>query len=147
MQNALYAPVDGITRWLHELTSSRKGLEPGREILDLLSQRCTLHLLAALQSGSLRFNALVRRTGASANTVRLRLNAMAEAGIVERTVESQMPPSVRFRLTRRGEELAELVGGLLEWEARWSRADAGPAEMGRAAISLAAEEVKPYRPE
>lgn len=141
MENIVYLRPRRLVEWLAELASSHKRSDPVEKLLDMLSQKCALRLIAALQAGEARFNTLVRHSGGTANTVRVRLSELAEAGIVERTVLSQMPPSVSFQLTERGMELANVLAGLFEWEVRW-RASAPPT----AAVSIAAEATKPYRP-
>lgn len=142
MENVLYLRDHCLSSVLFELAASLKSKEPAERTLDLLSQRSALRILAALQQGEVRFNALAKRTGASANTVRARLAEFAEAGILERTIVRQMPPHVSFRLTPKGVELVQVLGQLLDWELRWRNQDP-PA---RAAVSIAAEEIKPYRP-
>ncbi len=141
MENVVYLPTLRLSRFLSELASSISRREPSEALLDMLSQKCCLRLLAALQDGEVRFNALVRVSGGSANTVRLRLAELAEAGVVERTVLRQMPPSVIINLTAKGRELVSILAGLSEWQARWSR-----EAPSHAAISMAAESRKPYRP-
>ena len=106
--------------------------------LDLFNRKYTVHLLDALRSGGMHFNALCRKVGASPNTVRARVRSLEKEGILVRTVDQVMPPLVTVRLTQKGRELAEVVERLEEWDRRWhvdSRSSTG---------LRAAEKPRPY---
>lgn len=93
---------------------SRTG-RPVMALLDLLGRRLTLRVLWELRDGeAVTFRTLQQRCGdASSSTLNRRLAELAEVGILEQ--------DGGYRLTPRGSELVELLGGLQHWAQRWGR--------------------------
>jgi DNA-binding HxlR family transcriptional regulator len=88
--------------------------------LDILSRRYSLQILSRLRKGPKHFNELVRLVeGISPNPLRSRLKMLRTSGIVKREVMSVMPSLVRYSLTPKGSELAEIVAGIERWEDQW----------------------------
>lgn len=93
--------------------------DPVRPILELLSQRWVLFAVHGLLDGPKGFNELGRDCGgASGKVLADKLDALERAGIVERTVLSQIPPRTRYALTPAGRDLRPVLDALTDWAAR-----------------------------
>jgi DNA-binding HxlR family transcriptional regulator len=85
-----------------------------RDAAGLLARRWTMATLVACSSGAARFNEFRQSLpGVSPTTLSERLEQLERAGVVERTLVSGRPPHSEYRLTPRGERLAQAVAGLL----------------------------------
>jgi DNA-binding HxlR family transcriptional regulator len=87
--------------------------------LDLLNQRWNLHIVKSLLSGKKRFNELGREHGINPRTLRERLKALEDQGVICRTVISTMPPNVEYSLSPKGEALNEIFEALCSWGVKW----------------------------
>ncbi|MFE3442161.1 winged helix-turn-helix transcriptional regulator [Nocardia sp. NPDC059180] len=91
---------------------------PARTVLDKLTSRWGVLILAALCDGPLRFHILRDRIGGiSEKMLSQNLRTFTEFGLTERTVEPTSPPSVTYTLTPMGVEAAAQLRGLLGWVA------------------------------
>ncbi|GAA3020644.1 winged helix-turn-helix transcriptional regulator [Streptomyces fulvorobeus] len=81
---------------------------PSRQVLDHLTGRWGVLVLAGLRKGPVRFNALRRRIdGISEKMLAQTLQALERDGFVSREVLTAMPPSVNYSLTPLGETTAD----------------------------------------
>jgi DNA-binding HxlR family transcriptional regulator len=94
---------------------------PAHATLDLLSSRWTLHIVHSLLEGKKRFNEIARENGINPSTLRDRLRALEEEGVVMRHVVSNMPPNVEYELTEKGQALNCIFGSLSEWGRTWMK--------------------------
>ena len=86
---------------------------------DLLGKRWTGVLLGTLSSGSVGFRALARAVpGISDSVLSDRLVELADAGLVDRTVEEGPPVSVRYALTASGRALLPALDQIGRWAER-----------------------------
>jgi DNA-binding HxlR family transcriptional regulator len=92
---------------------------PVNGALDLLTARWTLHVVRALLSGPRRFNEIAQAYGINAHTLRERLRALEDEGVVTRTVISTMPPNVEYALTEKGLALNRVFEELADWGRAW----------------------------
>lgn len=77
-----------------------------------------IHALGLKQPA--RFNELKRRIqGISATSLAERLTELDQRKIVERKVYPETPPRVEYALTKKGEELLEILGSLAKWVTKW----------------------------
>jgi DNA-binding HxlR family transcriptional regulator len=84
--------------------------------LNLLQEKWTLHIIRALLEGPKGFNELSRAIGGvNPATLSQRLDHLVRLGLVEKTVESYMPPRTRYRLTPSGEELEAVIQAVDRW--------------------------------
>jgi DNA-binding HxlR family transcriptional regulator len=84
--------------------------EEVRRAADLLERRWTLSILYASVDGATRFNEYRDALGrVSPATLTARLSELVEAGVLERRVLDTRPPSVEYRLTRRGRQFEPLL--------------------------------------
>ncbi len=68
-----------------------------------------------------RFNELKRRIeGISSTSLAERLSELEHQGVLERKVYPETPPRVEYSLTKKGDELREILGSLVGWAIRWS---------------------------
>ena len=89
---------------------------PSRTILDHVTSKWAVLVLAALRPGPLRFSAL-RRTigGVSEKMLAQTLRTLEADGFLDREVAPTTPPQVTYSLTALGAELTEHLTGLVEW--------------------------------
>lgn len=92
---------------------------PVRATLALLGQKWVPHILVELMQGKRRFNELGQRIGGcNSRTLRDRLKALEEMGIVRREIVATMPPWVEYELTENGRELGEALDAIQTWGIR-----------------------------
>lgn len=84
--------------------------------LDQVGERWTLHIILALMSGPKRYTELKKHlAGSGQNILSERLRSLAADGIVARSAGDSPGSDVTYHLTRRGEQLRPVVGGLAAW--------------------------------
>jgi DNA-binding HxlR family transcriptional regulator len=77
---------------------------------DIICGKWTILVIRDLADGRSRFCELERSLeGISPRTLSLRLRALEEQGIVERTTFPEVPPRVEYALTPKGEALVPLI--------------------------------------
>jgi DNA-binding HxlR family transcriptional regulator len=87
---------------------------PSRTVLDHITGRWGVLVLAGLRRGPARFNALRRRIeGVSERMLAQTLQALERDGFVRREVLAVMPPSVNYSLTDLGESTADQLLSLI----------------------------------
>jgi DNA-binding HxlR family transcriptional regulator len=87
---------------------------PSREVLEHVTSRWGSLTLAALGSEPARFGELRRCVdGISDKMLSQTLKALESDGLVERRVQSTLPPHVDYRLTANGERVADAVKALI----------------------------------
>jgi DNA-binding HxlR family transcriptional regulator len=93
---------------------------PIRATLQLLGQKWVPLIVYELRGGKRRFNELsVVIGGCNSRTLRDRLEALEQVGILSRTIVHTMPPWVEYELTERGHDLADALGPLERWGERY----------------------------
>lgn len=92
---------------------------PTAETMDQIGTQWRLHVLHDLQDGELRFNELKEATGASSRTLSQSLDALMDAGLVERRTEEAAPIAVYYGLTEKGEDLGAVFDELDAWAQKW----------------------------
>lgn len=92
---------------------------PSRSVLDRITSRWGVLVLAALRGRVLRFSEL-RRTveGVSEKMLAQTLQTLEREGFMRRTAYPVVPPRVEYTLTPLGEEAAGLVIGFVRWAER-----------------------------
>ena len=81
-----------------------------RQAADLLERRWQLSIIYAALAGALRFNEFAEVVaGISPRMLSERLRDLESAGLLERTVLPTSPPTVEYRLTVRGRQLAPVI--------------------------------------
>ena len=87
-----------------------------REVLDLVSDKWSLYVVAALGQGPLRFSQARRVVvGISQRMLTVTLRRLTRDGLVSRTVTPSVPPQVTYELTDTGHGLRLAVQPLIEW--------------------------------
>lgn len=87
-----------------------------REVLDLVSDKWSLYVVAALGQGPLRFSQARRVvTGISQRMLTVTLRRLERDGLVSRTVIPTVPPQVTYALTETGHSLRLAVQPLIGW--------------------------------
>ena len=87
-----------------------------REVLDLVSDKWSLYVVAALGRGPLRFSQARRVVvGISQRMLTVTLRRLVRDGLVSRTVVPTVPPQVTYSLTETGDSLRLAVQPLIEW--------------------------------
>jgi len=82
----------------------------------LLAKKWTGLILFALRGGPRHFAELKATIPElSGRVLALRLRELESAGLIERTVRSAAPVRVSYELTKKGKELAEIMGRIADW--------------------------------
>lgn len=97
---------------------------------EIVCGKWTLLLVRDLAEGRSRFCELERSLqGISPRTLSLRLRALEDEGIVERSTFPEVPPRVEYELTEKGRALIPIVDDMRTYGERWLGAEcAGAAE-------------------
>lgn len=89
-------------------------------IVELVGRRWSSGILLALGRGATRFSEIVATVdGLSDRMLSVRLKELEHAGLIDRTVETTMPVSVRYRLSSRGRDLLAALNPLQQYAQRW----------------------------
>jgi DNA-binding HxlR family transcriptional regulator len=89
----------------------------------LITKRGTLEILLPLccTTDSVRYLKFKKTMkGFSSKTLAIRLKELERNGILNRQAYNEIPPRVEYRLTSKGQELAESIVDLLDWMIKWS---------------------------
>lgn len=93
-------------------------------VLDIVGDRWTLLLLAALMGGPARFEGLAQRLGIARSTLTQRLGDLGDDGLVERRPYQSNPPRHDYALTARGADTLAILHAISTWDRRWASAGA-----------------------
>src|SRR6266545_5381265 len=94
---------------------------------DVVCGKWTLLVIRDLADGRSRFCELERSLqGISPRTLSLRLRALEEEGIVERTTFAEVPPRVEYSLTEKGRALVPIIESMREYGRSWLAGDCEP---------------------
>ena len=93
---------------------------PDSDLMDVLSSRYTMQVVCIVDAhGSARFSQLESHLpDASTSTLSARLEALVDAGMLERSRYDEVPPRVEYELSRDGRRLARKTRSLLSWVER-----------------------------
>jgi len=95
---------------------------------DVICGKWTLLVIRDLAEGRSRFCELERSLhGISPRTLSLRLRALEEEGIVERTTFAEVPPRVEYSLTEKGLALVPIIDSMREYGRAWLAVECEPA--------------------
>ncbi|MFV0321567.1 MAG: winged helix-turn-helix transcriptional regulator [Alphaproteobacteria bacterium] len=87
-----------------------------REILNIIGNKWSVLIIVLLEDGTLRFSELQRSiSGISQRMLTLTLRELERNGLLTRTVEPTVPPSVYYALTPLGETLLVHAKALAFW--------------------------------
>lgn len=81
--------------------------------------------------GITRFDELQRDLGISRKVLAERLERLIDEGILERRAYSERPPRHDYVLTKKGEELCEVIFAIVAWGDRWKAGESGPPALLR----------------
>jgi DNA-binding HxlR family transcriptional regulator len=96
-----------------------------QQAAELIGQRWVPQVIYALQGRTLRYGQLKTAIPTISDALLSdRLKDLESAKIVLRGVEPTIPVRITYRLSRRGEELAAVLGELQVWAERWAKAPA-----------------------
>jgi DNA-binding HxlR family transcriptional regulator len=89
---------------------------PSRKVLELLADKWSLLVIAALTRGFIRNGEILREIGGiSQKMLTQTLRVLERDGIVHRTVFAAVPPKVEYGLTDLGKTLIPIIGALGGW--------------------------------
>jgi DNA-binding HxlR family transcriptional regulator len=95
--------------------------------LELVGERWSLLIVRnALFAGSTRYNDFRNRLGIATNILKTRLDALVDAGIMERRGYSHNPELYEYLLTDKGREFVPVLLALTEWGDRWAAPEGPP---------------------
>ncbi|WP_110661317.1 winged helix-turn-helix transcriptional regulator [Salinicola socius] len=89
---------------------------PIRDVLDRIGDQWSLLVLSTLESGTFRFNTLLREIGDISKQMLSRtLKQLEQDGFVTRTVYAEVPPRVEYTLTDLGRSFLQPMQHLVAW--------------------------------
>lgn len=89
---------------------------PSRKVLELLADKWTMLVMAAITRGVNRHNALLREIDdISQKMLTQTLRKMERNGLLDRMVYPVIPPKVEYTLTTLGESLIPVISSLGRW--------------------------------
>ena len=98
---------------------------------DIICGKWTMLIIRDLAERSTRFCELERSlAGISPRTLSLRLRALEDEGVVERTTYPEVPPRVEYSLTQKGQALLPLIEDMRTYGREWLSAGCEPAPGG-----------------
>lgn len=77
-------------------------------------------------AGLTRFDEIQRDLGISRKVLAERLKWLVAHGVLEQRPYCERPPRHEYRLTQKGEELADVLLAIIAWGDRWTADEAGP---------------------
>lgn len=118
----------------------RENLCPVTETIKIIGKKWYLIVLHQLTRDAMGFNDLKRSVkGISAKVLSESLTDLAGKGLIVRTVHSEAPIRVEYRLTDKGRELEQLFHDMKAWGEKWAI-----CETAAAASTEAAGPASPY---
>ena len=112
---------------------------PTAETMDVIGTQWRLHVLHDLQEGELRFNELKEKSGASSRTLSQALDALMDAGLVDKRMEEAAPVATYYSLTEKGRALCPVFEEIEAWAAEWQDAGGDEPEGERDAVAAPAD--------
>jgi DNA-binding HxlR family transcriptional regulator len=94
--------------------------------LDIVGEKWALLAVREVFLGNRTFDGMVRRTGASRDTLAARLRTLAGAGILERRQYCEHPARFEYHLTAAGRDLYPVIVTLMRWGDQYLAGDDGP---------------------
>src|SRR3954462_3932050 len=106
---------------------------------DIVGGKWTLLVIRDLAEGTARFCELERSLeGISPRTLSLRLRALEEEGVLERTTFPEVPPRVEYALTDKGRALVPIIDSMREYGTEWLGATGSCSEVAEPVIAAVA---------
>jgi DNA-binding HxlR family transcriptional regulator len=106
---------------------------------EIISGKWTLLVIRDLAEGRARFCELERSLqGISPRTLSLRLRALEEEGVLERTTFPEVPPRVEYALTDKGRALVPIIDSMREYGTEWLGATGSCSEAPEPAVAALA---------
>ena len=106
---------------------------------DIVCGKWTLLVIRDLAEGTARFCELERSLeGISPRTLSLRLRALEEEGVLERTTFPEVPPRVEYALTNKGRALVPIIDSMREYGTEWLGATGSCTEAPEPAVAALA---------
>jgi DNA-binding HxlR family transcriptional regulator len=88
--------------------------------MEMIGRRWVPEIVRALIAGKSRFSEFSSTIpGLSDRVLSERLKALEADGLVTRTVQPDTPVRIEYRLTPKGEGLAEAIGAISRWAEAW----------------------------
>lgn len=88
--------------------------------IELVGRRWTGAILSAMLMGATRFTDIIHAVpGLSDRLLSERLKELEANGIVVREVHPETPVRIEYHLTKKGEDLSDVIGALSEWADAW----------------------------
>ena len=88
--------------------------------LERVGERWSILILRDAFHGLTRFDQFQKSLDIAPNMLTRRLNALVEAGLLERRVYSEHPPRHEYHFTEAGRELFPVTLALSQWGDRWA---------------------------
>ncbi len=92
---------------------------PIADALQVVGERWTLLAIREISYGVHRFEQIVAATGATRDTLAMRLRKLESSGVITRRQYSERPPRYEYHLTEAGTALRPALLTLALWGRRW----------------------------
>ncbi|USS90819.1 winged helix-turn-helix transcriptional regulator [Fructilactobacillus carniphilus] len=97
---------------------------PIQPVVDIISGKWTAYVLWEIYNGNNHYGSMARALpGISSRTLSTRLKMLESRGIITRTIFDTNPPTVAYKLTNKGNELAPILISMKEWSERFKNGD------------------------
>src|SRR3954451_23888847 len=111
---------------------------------EIVCGKWTLLIVRDLAEGRSRFCELERSLGGiSPRTLSLRLRALEEEGIVQRSTYPEVPPRVEYVLTEKGRALVPIIDSMRTYGTEWLGAAGSCARGARGVAASAGSAARP----
>lgn len=93
---------------------------PVAEASSIVGRKWVIIVIHNLLEEPLGFNELKKRiSGISSKTLSMSLSYLTETQIIDRTVHSNSPIRVEYRLTEKGLDMKNMLDEMKQWSSRW----------------------------
>lgn len=87
--------------------------------MDLIGKRWVGLILYELLTGPKRFNQIESALPISGRLLSERLKELEKEGLVERSVYTEVPVRVEYKLTEKGLSMGETINAIEKWSKQW----------------------------
>ena len=130
-----FGPSGGFARSVPQATTRRRSASsppgPGlvSQTIELIGNRWSASLLAAVFLGARRFTVMLQMTGAPPTMVSDRLRTFCQMGVLQPVTTSAGSTRVEYVLTDKGRAFFPHIIMMMNWGDKWFRAPEGPATL------------------
>ena len=102
-----------------------------KQVVSIIGDKWTLLIIRTLafEKSPNRFNQLMQNLKPiSSRTLAAKLTNLIEQGIIEKTIVHSSPPSSRYSLTMKGQDLVTAFKCVIDWNLKWQQNEILPSK-------------------